>query len=316
MTFKRKLIFEDKSKQNDIILGIKPLYRLAEAVKTAYNSLELGKLDNDTYKAILSGGYSYVESKVLDLVNDQLTKAGITFKAIKKMQIEAAYKALNDSGISQAIDKIQQSTEVRVGNFFNTISVNGSVLSFDGEKFYVDKEGMESLFEQHTRFYINTHEEQGVYDQLLATAKAISEQNTHLNSIGVPPVFLAPQGGTGAFLFTQERDGLVYVQPSAVAYIKGYLEGAARMKERERLDRERKEARAKREESDRWGGKTFKEVKEIIDNDSKARVRNPITEDAIKIDVETHAELPAGQEPPHSNLTPEESAMLDDIIID
>lgn len=264
----KRLIFEDTKKQNDLLrYGISKIISLANNVRDDYNKLGFGDLDNDTYKGILSGGYSYVENRILSDVNDALAKANMTLPSIKKMAVEDAYRTLNNSNIGRSIDNLTSGLPYTPSVYTPVIHLTGGILNLQDGKFSLIDIAKEELFEEHTRIYIESDEDQVIWDSLNSLATSLNAQNDLLRKMGANLIQPSPGGthihpDTLFFLFDTKDNGEFTVKPTALKYLRGFAESKAHkdMTEKRRRDREDRETAAKEQrEKQYYNGKTVKE---------------------------------------------------------
>src|SRR5699024_3389062 len=111
-----------------------------------YNKLGVGDLDNETYKGILSAGYSYVESKILADIDTALLKANMTLPSIKKIAIEDAYRSLNNSNINRSIDSLISGLPYSTSVYSASIQLRGDMLVLQDGEFSLNDSAKEELF--------------------------------------------------------------------------------------------------------------------------------------------------------------------------
>lgn len=256
---KKKLIFEDKLHQDNILsYGVKSLKDLAKKVREDFNKLGIGELDNETYQGIVSGGYSYIENKMLRDIDASLAKANMTLPSIKKMAVEDAYRSLNDSKIQNSIDKIIGGFTYSLSFLYPDVYLRGDMLTLQDGEFILDSDKKDEIFEQYTRIYIESEEDQKLWDSLDSLAKAINTQNSIFTQLGA--ALILPSGAL-ANLFISDEQGVLSVKPSVLKHIRSFAQAKATKDriEQQRIDREARET-ANREQREReYYGQTVKE---------------------------------------------------------
>lgn len=262
----RKLIFEDTDLQHNIRLrGFKELVSKANKVKDAYNTLGFGDIDNDTYQTIVSHGYSSVEDKMVNDVNEQLKRVNITIPSIKRNALEDVYKSLNQSGIQSAINSLLSGVTIQPSLVRPPISIPASVLTFSNGEFIIDKGKEDELFEQYTRVYIEGDEDQKLWDGFQNLADTINSQNEVLKSHHLS---LIHPLGTMNLLFDVDSNWKVSVKPRALEVLKGSVAQHRTVKHwQEKMAKSQKEDSESRKRKERliYGDTTENLVKGAIE---------------------------------------------------
>jgi hypothetical protein len=237
---KRRLVFEDKELLSKILGDLRFFTPSLDALKTAYEGLEIGEFTNEIFKELVNEGTSTVFARHSKSLNDQLDKTGVVNTKLREIVLQGTdgpKVTLRDAltELRSVTPKIPESPVFRTRTELLTLSF----ISFDGNSFIVSDEDKERLTETYCRDYLNDDRTQLLYAELEVMRDALSKFRALMTDLGLPIDKRFATAGLDKFLYA--KDEVVTIIPKSVNNL---IQGTANLKayQKARADKEQEKA--------------------------------------------------------------------------
>ncbi|MFB9056667.1 hypothetical protein ACFFU9_07915 [Mariniflexile ostreae] len=170
--FKRVLVFENTERLKNIVEQIKPHKPYLNALKESYELLEIGDFTNDKYIELITKGTLITERRYKEFLNSELEKLGVKSSVLKGNLLNESDDSLDN--LKESL-KALKSFRVKQSSFdeqLPPLKLESITYANIGWVFYVSNESREAISEMHCKTYLESEDEQKLYESINAIAKA------------------------------------------------------------------------------------------------------------------------------------------------
>lgn len=212
---KRRLVFEDKELLSQILGDLKFFRPSLEALKAAYEGLEIGAFTDEILDELVLEGTAKIFERHTKGLNDQLDKTGVVNGKLREIVLQGTEGPR--AKVVEALTDLKAITPKPPESKFKearTKVLPLQLISFDGERFFVNESDEEWLMEAYCRDYLETETTQSLYARLEIMRDALNDFRTLMTKVGLPIDKQFITSGLDSFLSLS--NGEVFIKPRSV----------------------------------------------------------------------------------------------------
>lgn len=242
----RILLNEDRAMLGLFLRDLREFRSELDAVKKAYEKLEIGPFNNDEYKLLVTD-IKTVESKFRAEIEKEIERTGI-----KRSFSQESFRQQSEplwSNLAEAVKTLKAKSlpTYLIGNRSGYLTIEH--IDYDSSKgFHISPSSEERILEQYCREYVDSANELAVYKALTELGKAAEKFDKLLINLGLINDFKMQIGYSSDLLFTHAEEGY-RPKNSAVKFV-SFIERRRKFNqlEAERVMKINEEKRKEREE--------------------------------------------------------------------
>lgn len=178
----KKLIHQDNKGVNNIHKDLKKIKPLLVNMLTGYKSLEMGDFSDKVFQEIKKGGLRNMEQKYLRNMESQIKKAGITSSLIKANLIKGSNEIFQK--FKDDVQNVISFRDYHRGFNDNTPFLKLEMIDYVGGSFMITEEKEAEFIENHCKVYLETDQENKIYDAANKFMDGFNELKAELEAVG------------------------------------------------------------------------------------------------------------------------------------
>tara|TARA_R110000751_G_scaffold938_4_gene3835 strand:- start:11671 stop:12411 length:741 start_codon:yes stop_codon:yes gene_type:complete len=178
----KKLIHEDTKALVNIQDDLKKIRPILVGILLNYERLEIGDFNNEVFTEIKNRGLRKLERKYLLKMEGQIKKAGITSSLVIKNLMNGSNEIFQEL-------KVEVSKALSFNNYYrrfgdNTPFIKLEMIDYVGGSFMITEETEAKFIENHCKVYLETDQENKIYDAANKFMDGFKELISELEAVG------------------------------------------------------------------------------------------------------------------------------------
>jgi|GEM_PF-4149949 len=178
----KKLIHQDNKGVESIHKDLKKIMPLLVNMLTGYETLEMGSFSAKVFQDIKNGGLRNMEQKYLRNMESQIKKAGITSSLIKGNLIKGSNEIFQK--FKSDVQNVVSFRDYYRGFNDNTPFLKLDMIDYIGGSFMITEETEAKFIEEHCKVYLETEQENKIYDAANKFMDGFNELKAELELVG------------------------------------------------------------------------------------------------------------------------------------